>query len=100
LCSRTPLSFPTRRSSDLVDRDVIHRVIEAHTRSLDSTRSVSAGDVLSQALDLAALVSILRMLSIRNGWELSMRDFPFGLLESREDRKSTRLNSSHVKISY
>src|SRR5690606_41290085 len=32
--------------------------------------------------------------------ELKKQGFPYKILKGNEDRKSTRLNSSHVKISY
>src|SRR5690606_41561663 len=76
-------SFPTRRSSDLVvqrevalegvlGRDRLHRLVRLHRALVDAARTpVQAGAEAAEAR-----------------------------LQLLQDRKSTRLNSSHVKISY
>src|SRR5690606_41510651 len=81
-------SFPTRRSSDL----------DAHQRQADA----GATDIHNR-VDAADLVKV-------HGVRFGVVDLGLGLgqaLEDRDrhvldrlDRKSTRLNSSHVKISY
>src|SRR5690606_41431619 len=80
-------SFPTRRSSDptgfdysaSVDRVVLDSIIQSPT---------SATEVLST-------------LSPYAGTETTAFDLELGaFFEAPQDRKSTRLNSSHVKISY
>src|SRR5690606_41852167 len=84
---RHPHSFPTRRSSDL--RETVQ----------DSTETANAGqtcDLLivvggDGTIRLAAREAIAR--------DIPIYHYPFGT-ENLLDRKSTRLNSSHVKISY
>src|SRR5207249_10637704 len=86
------LSFPTRRSSDLLSDVLTH----SGTRSVKGTRShFRQGLVVVQvALTFVLLTgsgllirSLLRVQSVEKGFE-------------PQDRKSTRLNSSHVSISY
>src|SRR5207249_12313609 len=94
---RALLSFPTRRSSDLRSRRVgseLRRLREA------------AGVTTAQAAELLSC-SPAKISRIENGI-VSVRVVDLRLLldrygdEDREhrDRKSTRLNSSHVSISY
>src|SRR5690606_41715608 len=82
-------SSPTRRSSDL-GRGVLdvrpHRVVEVAL-----VRVVHAAVLVKQ---YAALLPVLRALRPPG---LPLIDVRAGRVE---DRKSTRLNSSHVKISY
>src|SRR5205814_10654270 len=91
-------SFPTRRSSDLgtalnfgfVILEVIFGIF-AHSLALVADAGHNMGDVLG--LVLAWVASILA------------RSAPtarrtYGLRSSSIDRKSTRLNSSHLGISY
>src|SRR5690606_39959360 len=87
-CSRTHLhlhSFPTRRSSDL--EYAVERLTGA-AQTLDAgTRS------RARALCAAQLAAL----------HFAVNDHPAGTAWARQalaDRKSTRLNSSHVKISY
>src|SRR5690606_40913140 len=71
-------SFPTRRSSDLQRPEAGTEVEVAHARlGAVAVGHVDVGDVLGR---------------------LANRGRDVGLLDV--DRKSTRLNSSHVKISY
>src|SRR5690606_41732606 len=79
-CHRDLHSFPTRRSSDLGGDRHVHAVADEHGRARERRQ------VQAPALDRA--VQLLRQ---PLGGERRRR---------REDRKSTRLNSSHVKISY
>src|SRR5204863_9499776 len=91
-CSRDPLalhSFPTRRSSDLRRRRqpgtgvVLRSGVGVRRREVGAHRAI---DILSlgqqRELHFAARV-------LRESWG-----------SERADRKSTRLNSSHVEISY
>src|SRR5699024_12815359 len=71
-------TFPTRRSSDLGD---------------DAVFAVAALDKQNVA-DRRELVAAARF-----DEQAAVGGFPLGLLQV-EDRKSTRLNSSHVSISY
>src|SRR5688500_19419074 len=70
------IAFPTRRSSDL---DVVHAVeqeaVEVFTRAVDGKREITA-------------TGACRSLGGRGG------------ARGEQDRKSTRLNSSHLVISY
>src|SRR5690606_40216460 len=90
---RTLPSLPTRRSSDLEPVDLHFSLTPAPTRLLP-------GDTLR--FDIGSRTDLLRS-SPSEGWVhfdlpvppyLSRNTVHFG------DRKSTRLNSSHVKISY
>src|SRR5204862_3285650 len=75
---RAPHSFPTRRSSDLVRP-------YSMTRICDLVISDDQGRVLNEGM-----------------WRGSAQFFTieFSRENSMVDRKSTRLNSSHVEISY
>src|SRR5690606_41580629 len=96
---RSALSFPTRRSSDLLhpvdsptaptDCDL---VIEAVREDLQTKRELFSEleKVCPQRTVFATTTSSLPVTSIA----AALAD------PSRLDRKSTRLNSSHVKISY
>src|SRR5690606_40082380 len=76
-------SFPTRRSSDLPD-------YPKHTQVLDYLKSYAGHHQLESAIQFAAEVQNIEPS------EHSAQDTVGG----QTDRKSTRLNSSHVKISY
>src|SRR5690606_41702134 len=85
-------SFPTRRSSDLSPAEakpVIRR---------DLDRAVASEQVVSPAhgrhLD-AALVDLVNLV-----WQGHAAVRAPATKQTAKDRKSTRLNSSHVKISY
>ncbi|MHA3020458.1 hypothetical protein ACXPWS_09300 [Mycobacterium sp. BMJ-28] len=62
----------------LVDLAIIYRVIDAHTRGPAVMPRVRAADVFAEALIIAARVSTLRMLSLKNRWDLNLANFPFG----------------------
>src|SRR5207302_11107144 len=92
-------SFPTRRSSDLsaaekqlakLDRLKKTRNADQVARSLDALRAAarSTENLMPRILDaVCAYATVGEMCdALRDVWG--------------EDRKSTRLNSSHVKISY
>src|SRR5690606_41441578 len=85
-------SFPTRRSSDLI--------LEVHAKGKPLEPNVRL-DVLARrtpgftGADLANLMNEAALLAARRGLQL----VGHAELEAA-DRKSTRLNSSHVKISY
>src|SRR5690606_40782179 len=97
-CYRDPRdlhSFPTRRSSDLSAPDRLSRV-SSGMRELaspgKSARSSNGPPSLYENILLSAQIQIppLRFRPTRT-WSAG---------RARRDRKSTRLNSSHVKISY
>src|SRR5690606_41011478 len=94
------LSFPTRRSSDLCMKyfsDEIRLVAGIAAASLAIVLSsaaphVSAQDARTQALERSIRQLEASLQAVRNELEQVKA-------ESARDRKSTRLNSSHVKIS-
>src|SRR5690606_41215328 len=83
-------SFPTRRSSDLHDFELIMRLISLNMRAKPFATTVKkvVARSLCQSLSHSSLSLLVaaRIPSIRSVLSL--------------DRKSTRLNSSHVKTSY
>src|SRR5690625_5270391 len=84
-CSAASLyfpSFPTRRSSDL-DQD-------GSSPGFDRILGYGYGLVIEQFADLGEVIS-------HSGGYPGYGSF---MIWHREDRKSTRLNSSHVAISY
>src|SRR5690606_40768813 len=100
-CFRAPralLSFPTRRSSDLTSVSSRLPGCEAALLLLHQSRIARSGcPVLSPIVDATASLgaSILPFPPDFLGILLHLCDISSGI-----DRKSTRLNSSHVKISY
>src|SRR5690606_40976455 len=86
-------SFPTRRSSDLIShmRNISSPMSEIHPAEVEITvpiRSDTEDHLLDKTLNRFA-----ESLAAEG-------DLDAGILIVRRDRKSTRLNSSHVKISY
>src|SRR5690606_40429727 len=87
-------SFPTRRSSDLF----VHRDADAR----DPTERLTEID---QAFKLIKSPPYVRVVPVQEteAWllvdESAIREH-LGIPSDPPDRKSTRLNSSHVKISY
>src|SRR5207302_9511980 len=75
-------SFPTRRSSDLRERILRRLRYDVERSCLEST---------------APQLALISQGGMSNGlpWMQACR-----ARDEREDRKSTRLNSSHVKMSY
>src|SRR5204862_8293243 len=73
-------SFPTRRSSDLIGDSYM-----------------VAGGLIEQTADHLAAMATMALAMHENVRKLNTK---FGDLNLRTDRKSTRLNSSHVEISY
>src|SRR5690606_40837052 len=95
-----PHSFPTRRSSDLDATAARGAEVELHAPALipeDYLPDVHTRLTLYKRISSARDAAALRELQV----EMIDR---FGLLPEPAkrllDRKSTRLNSSHVKISY
>src|SRR5207249_11222767 len=91
-------SFPTRRSSDLGKKRLVARV----------PADLTLQDVLPDGRVLLARDNWRRGLIVRAPSDALERDFtwldwsyPVTLsADGKTDRKSTRLNSSHVSISY
>src|SRR5690606_39907139 len=90
VCARcgVPHSFPTRRSSDLQElRDELGH--EAWLREYYLTWSADAFEIrVGRQQQAWGRADYFRVVDVLNPLDL------------REDRKSTRLNSSHVKSSY
>src|SRR5207249_5617236 len=91
---RRPLlhSFPTRRSSDLTPG---LEAFDAYMRDLMRKRGVRAG---------ALAIAHDGRLVFAHGYTWGEAGYPItrpnSLFRAARDRKSTRLNSSHVSISY
>src|SRR5690606_40753544 len=93
-------SFPTRRSSDLVEFDLLER---RRDFVLDDLDPGFVADDLVALLDRADAADVqahggieLERVAARGSFGVAEHDADL----HAEDRKSTRLNSSHVKISY
>src|SRR5690606_40898173 len=80
-------SFPTRRSSDLMD-------MFQHALDRVDIQNHSWGNAFPTLSRPSAMEAVAISNAIENGRGGR------GVLIVRSDRKSTRLNSSHVKISY
>src|SRR5699024_11654250 len=95
--SRHIPSAPTRRSSDLLEQEdaVHHPVVDAQI--------VGRVAVQSQPVDIVredALTGVVAGEGLSLDTPLSELEPFVGVVVPVEDRKSTRLNSSHVSISY
>src|SRR5699024_12095585 len=93
-CSPIHHSFPTRRSSDLKEHWVVLKMktISGDVQNNMEYTTIDFDEKLDESvfqLDLPDEVAIE-----------SLDDLSDGYLEEEIDRKSTRLNSSHVSISY
>src|SRR5690606_41455671 len=89
-------SFPTRRSSDLSDEVEAVTTLALFIPLVIDTGG-NAGSQASTVVTRALAVGELRFSDLP--WVI-WREARVGLLMGFLDRKSTRLNSSHVKISY
>src|SRR5690606_41451272 len=97
--NRDTPSFPTRRSSDLFLEVACKRLrqsfLEQHLPiAFDGVKRCA--EVVPQPA--ACRLGILRGAIAKKGEVIALENTRHQLLE--RDRKSTRLNSSHVKISY
>src|SRR5690606_42086751 len=82
-------SFPTRRSSDLIARSAI---VQQFRRMLFNAVARNQDDHVK---NIAFLMDPQGIWSLAPAFDVTYAYSPAG-----QDRKSTRLNSSHVKISY
>src|SRR5690606_41083652 len=90
-------SFPTRRSSDLHP----HRVPPAHVRGgVVGTRRASDLPDLRPLHEFVVLPPQVDLPEVAEVPAVADDAVLGGQRPGEEDRKSTRLNSSHVKISY
>src|SRR5699024_11599362 len=92
-------SFPTRRSSDLefdMDEERVVRNVTFHRGCSGNTQGVA---LLANGRPADELIHLLR--GVHCGFRPTSCPDQFArALEKALDRKSTRLNSSHVSISY
>src|SRR5436305_3736637 len=86
--SRHLHSFPTRRSSDLGEADVLVVDVDVHE------------PVQRALLDQAGLEAAVVGLQVVDDLEANHGGLKSRLVKEGSDRKSTRLNSSHVRNSY
>src|SRR5207249_10733465 len=90
-------SFPTRRSSDLIRFHESTQIrspmndIRFALRKLRQTPAFTFIAIVTLALGIGLNTTIFSLIN-----DLFLRGLPF----KEPDRKSTRLNSSHVSISY
>src|SRR5690606_41401436 len=93
-------SFPTRRSSDLQDEmgGLVERVVVAVPEG--ETGSTEAARPVADEIDDRGEFGSHGRQSRRRRESISGQAPASTGLRARRDRKSTRLNSSHVKISY
>src|SRR5690606_41622577 len=86
-------SFPTRRSSDLAHVDAVAVLVGRYAFELELGRQVGQG---------GDEVDRVRERGVEAHAHLEAVEIDRHFAEGRhvQDRKSTRLNSSHVKISY
>src|SRR5690606_40777879 len=87
----------TRRSSDLVDRIDRAGAVRQQRRRRKPVRS---GVAAVAGVDLAEQRAVLEIHDIEHGPVVVAAVAVAEYRDPRADRKSTRLNSSHVKISY
>src|SRR5204862_3418829 len=95
-CCRTPRdlhSFPTRRSSDL-SGDARGRW-DGNTLVIDTTNFSTHSEFMGSTDRLHTLERLTRTGPGRIDYQVTVEEFVVSI-----DRKSTRLNSSHVEISY
>src|SRR5690606_41986235 len=89
-------SFPTRRSSDLIDYvSFVDYHCQGHPKTCDIDRLAELARYAFAAGKRKSQSAAQRIATLVDEWrKASDADLV------PEDRKSTRLNSSHVKISY
>src|SRR5690606_41928564 len=98
--ARRLLSFPTRRSSDLARIEVFGFSPGSYTALLTDHGGISLTYPLT--VDASGTGSVMTAGPVHGeGGTLFIPGTPLeAIVDGVSDRKSTRLNSSHVKISY
>src|SRR5699024_12536716 len=96
-CHRGPASFPTRRSSDLVASFLFTYLVAIPIGVYSALKQYSLGDYIFTTIGFLGMATPNFLLAIILMY-LSFTWFGDPMLGL--DRKSTRLNSSHVSISY
>src|SRR5207249_10538541 len=93
-------SFPTRRSSDLVERSLSSVHFPAEDRGAEGKGGVRlANDLFGQEERLRGRCPWIEIYRRKFQMQVAAPRRRIGIIGHR-DRKSTRLNSSHVSISY
>src|SRR5699024_12311596 len=82
-------AFPTRRSSDLIEDQKKKFAKEMPYYNEAPIEPISINDLIQQQQDILA----------RNAENQQKRQ-QLSVIQNKQDRKSTRLNSSHVSMSY
>src|SRR5690606_39946523 len=90
-------SLPTRRSSDLVRQGADQAVASMSESSERATTTLLLAEAAGQALK--EITNAISQISERN-LVIASASEEQAQVAREVDRKSTRLNSSHVKISY
>src|SRR5206468_8579498 len=86
-------SFPTRRSSDLHGR-----LFMASERFFDGMLRTYDGSLQWTLRHRRFTMAVMMLTFVLTAWLFVI--IPKGFIPTEEDRKSTRLNSSHDQISY
>src|SRR5690606_41671183 len=96
----SPPSLPTRRSSDLAraERTRLRQTIRRRVRDFVDLGVAERQDRRRRCATLALGDAHARLVALRHQRSVEVRTN--GGVVGPLDRKSTRLNSSHVKISY
>src|SRR5690606_41964596 len=93
-------SFPTRRSSDLTPFELIHHENPDHDRKQILSILAQFGITFDMANRPLNTLSGGEKTKVKFALTRTHKSNVLILDEPTKDRKSTRLNSSHVKISY
>src|SRR5690606_40865438 len=92
-------SFPTRRSSDLAQDEALARGAQA-SGSAWNQLAMGGGVRSGAAQNLAMQGNLGGQMGAQEASYAGNQNMLTAGIADQEDRKSTRLNSSHVKISY
>src|SRR5690606_41262103 len=92
-------SFPTRRSSDLYMTDKKNQITQDEINQILWQACDTFRGILNSATYMNYLLPMLFLKYISDSFEEKYEEFE-KQYKGDKDRKSTRLNSSHVKISY
>src|SRR5690606_41600501 len=93
-------SFPTRRSSDLLFK-IFAPQYEQDVRTAEANIEIAKANVSSAEMEVKRIKPLVEK-GIISEYELQTAEYNLASRKATlaQDRKSTRLNSSHVKISY
>src|SRR5205085_11755203 len=97
---RSPPSFPTRRSSDLGIRTPQPLTEAARKEAGEKLPSLEALMPETFAQLTKVFAQLERRYRDMQDIEFTIQEGKLWMLQTRSDRKSTRLNSSHSQISY